>query len=43
VLIFDNDDLTTPFRSAAVMQDGRAVWFAKAVPAWLQGLLPTEF
>lgn len=35
VLIFDNDDLVTPFRKAAAIERGRLVWAADPVPAWL--------
>ena len=36
VLIFDNDDLRTPYRLAALFQNGRPTFLAKPVPAWLQ-------
>jgi predicted ABC-type ATPase len=36
VLIFDNDDLRTPYRLTAVFQDGRPAFLAKSVPAWLE-------
>ena len=39
VLIFDNDDLRTPYRLAAVFQNGRPAFLAKFVPDWLQPLL----
>lgn len=35
VLIFDNDNLAAPFRKIAFIRDGRVVWSAEAVPAWL--------
>jgi predicted ABC-type ATPase len=41
VLIFDNDDLAVPFRTIAVVQDGRVLWLADPTPKWLCGLLPT--
>lgn len=39
VLIFDNDDLRTPFRLAAVFQGGRAVFLAKSIPGWLKAAI----
>jgi predicted ABC-type ATPase len=39
VLIFDNDDLQTPYQLAAVFQNGRPTLLAKSVPAWLQPVL----
>jgi predicted ABC-type ATPase len=39
VLIFDNDDLQTPYHLAAVFQNGRPTLLAKSVPAWLQPVL----
>lgn len=39
VLIFDNDDLRTPYRLAAVFQNGKQTFFAKSIPAWLQPML----
>ncbi len=41
VLIFDNDDLTAPFRRVALIEEGRVIWSAEAMPAWLRGLAPT--
>ena len=40
VWIFDNDDLRTPFRLAAIFQDGSAVKLRKPIPKWLRPLLP---
>lgn len=40
VFIFDNDDLQTPFRLAAVFQNGRQAFLAKLIPDWLRPLLP---
>jgi predicted ABC-type ATPase len=40
VLIFDNDDLRTPFRRVAIFEQGQAVWLAKKLPQWFQDLLP---
>lgn len=34
VLVYDNDDLT--LRNVAVVQDGRVIWSAESVPAWLK-------
>jgi predicted ABC-type ATPase len=36
VLIFDNDDLRTPYRLTAAFQNGGPTLLAKPVPAWLQ-------
>jgi predicted ABC-type ATPase len=36
VLIFDNDDLRTPFRRVAVFVQGRQVWSARPIPRWLK-------
>jgi predicted ABC-type ATPase len=39
VFIFDNDDLRTPFRLAAVFQNGRQTFLAKPIPGWLEPAL----
>lgn len=39
VLIFDNDDLRTPFRLVAVFKGGKAAFMAKPIPGWLQAVL----
>ncbi len=39
VLIFDNDDLRTPFRQVTVFEQGREVSLRPPVPKWLQPLL----
>ena len=39
VLVFDNDDLRTPFRRVAVFEQGRAVVLTSPVPRWLEPLL----
>ena len=39
VLIFDNDDLRTPFRQVAVFQNGQRVSLNKPVPKWLKPML----
>ena len=36
VLVFDNDDLRTPFRLAAIFQNGQKVFLAKSIPRWLE-------
>ena len=35
VLVFDNDDLSHPFRLVAVFQNGHPVLQSKPVPEWL--------
>lgn len=35
VLIFDNDDLLSPFRRVAVSAHGRLVWSGQPMPEWL--------
>lgn len=40
VLLYDNDDLRTPFREVAVFADGRLVRLKPPVPKWLAPLLP---
>lgn len=39
VLIFDNDDLRTPFRHVAVFVNGRQLQLNQPIPYWLQPLL----
>jgi hypothetical protein len=39
-LIFDNDDLRTPFRQVAVFQNGQRVSANPPLPRWLMPLLP---
>jgi predicted ABC-type ATPase len=39
VLVFDNDDLQTPYCLTAVFQNGRPAFLAKSIPAWLQPVL----
>lgn len=39
VLVFDNDDLRTPFRLVAVYQGGRASFLAKPIPGWLDSVI----
>jgi predicted ABC-type ATPase len=38
VVIFDNDDLRSPFRRVAVFEAGRMVWSSKPMPRWLESL-----
>jgi predicted ABC-type ATPase len=40
VMIFDNDNMRTPFRKVAVFESGRQVSLSKPVPRWLKPLLP---
>ena len=39
VLVFDNDDLRTPFRLLAVFQNDRQQFLAKSIPDWLEAVL----
>ena len=39
VLIFDNNDLRTPFRQVAGFENGRATFSVKPMPAWLQRMM----
>jgi len=39
VLVFDNDDLRTPFRHVAVFMNGRRMPLNAPTPPWLQSLL----
>ncbi len=41
VLLFDNDDLRTPFRRVAAFERGQQVWLGNPVPGWLAGLIQT--
>ena len=38
VFVFDNDDLRTPFRLAAVFQNGQRSHLAKPIPVWLHSI-----
>jgi predicted ABC-type ATPase len=40
VRIFDNDDLRAPFRSVAIVENGRVVDLHRPIPKWLRPLLP---
>jgi predicted ABC-type ATPase len=42
VWIFDNDDLRTPYRLAAIFDGGKLVTVNQPVPRWLQPLLPKK-
>lgn len=39
VLIYDNDDLSQPFRKVAESENGRMIFRADPLPLWLAGLL----
>ena len=39
VLVFDNDDLRTPFRPVAVLANSRPLLLKQPVPSWFQSLL----
>lgn len=39
VLVFDNDDLKTPFRQVAAYTSGQAVQLNEPIPAWFKRLL----
>ena len=39
VLIFDNDDLRSPFRKVAVFDHGKQIASQKPIPKWLQRIL----
>ena len=40
VWVFDNNDLRTPWRLVAIVQQGRVVRLQRPVPKWLAPLLP---
>jgi predicted ABC-type ATPase len=40
VWVFDNNDLRTPYRLAAIFESGRLVKIERPVPRWLRPLLP---
>jgi predicted ABC-type ATPase len=40
--VFDNDDLRTPFRPVAIVEDGRLVELHRPTPQWLRRLLPKK-
>jgi predicted ABC-type ATPase len=39
ILVFDNDDLETPFRHVATFRDGKPVEVHKPIPRWLRRAL----
>ena len=39
VLVFDNDELSTPFRQVAIFQNGHQVLLREPVPSWLAKIL----
>ncbi len=39
VIVFDNDDLRTPFREVATFEDGKLIELKKPVPRWLRPML----
>jgi predicted ABC-type ATPase len=39
VLVFDNDDLRTPFRHVATRANGRRIQLYKPIPSWLKPIL----
>ena len=40
VLIYDNDDLSTPYRLVAAFAQGHLVRYQEPAPKWLKPLLP---
>lgn len=42
VWVFDNDELRTPYRLAAVFEGGKAVKLSLPLPKWLRPLLPKK-
>jgi len=42
VIVFDNDDLRTPFREVATFKDGKPVDLKKPIPGWLRPMLPRQ-
>jgi predicted ABC-type ATPase len=41
VWVFDNDDLSRPFRLVAVFESGKPIRTIEPIPAWLRPLLPS--
>ena len=39
VIVFDNDDLSAPYRRVAEFARGKQTWVADSVPAWLAPLV----
>jgi len=42
VLIYDNDDLSKPYRQVAVFEQGRLLASGEPIPEWLRPLLPSQ-
>ena len=42
LLVYDNEDLSRPYRLAAAIADGRLVASSPPIPSWLRQLLPAE-
>ena len=40
VLVYDNNDLSNPYRQVAAFEQGRLVTSSEPAPAWLKRLLP---
>ena len=40
VYVFDNSDLSAPFREAAVFRKGQWISKSQSIPPWLEGILP---
>jgi predicted ABC-type ATPase len=40
VLVFDNDDLSRPFRKVVEFQQGKRRVLGKPIPAWLKSAIP---
>lgn len=39
VFVFDNSDLSDPYRQVAIFHNGEANFLSKSLPAWIQGIL----
>ncbi len=39
VLVFDNNDLSDPYRQIAIFHDGKAAFLSDSLPVWMQGIL----
>jgi len=42
VLIFDNEDFAEPYRTVAIIENGRLLWSGRLVPEWASHLLPSH-
>ena len=40
VLVYDNGDLSSPFRRVAAFEQGRVAWRAEDLPRWLEKAMP---